>query len=68
MHFRLIFALTVLCSAVPAAAQGAAQVSEGSSLTLFALGAAGVLLGRRLSMRRKDKDQDGDQAGDSGQD
>ena len=56
MDLRPPIAVILLCSAVPAAASGAAQVSEGSSLTLFALGAAGVLLGRRLSMRRKDKD------------
>lgn len=53
---RLTYAAILLLSAAPAAAQGAAQVSEASNITLFALGVAGVLLGRRLSMRRKDDD------------
>lgn len=39
------------------ASQAAAQIPEGSHFTLFALGAAGVLIGRRLSMRKgNDKD------------
>jgi len=46
----------MLISAAPAAAQGIAQVPEASSLTLFGLGVAGVLIGRRLSMRGKDRD------------
>lgn len=45
-----------MVSATPAWAEGAAQVPEGSGLTLFALGAAGVLIGRRLSMRKSGKD------------
>lgn len=52
MSARLLAAL-VLLSASPAAAQTSAQVPEGSQLTLFALGLAGVLIGRRLSARRK---------------
>lgn len=53
---RLTYAAILLLSAAPAAAQGAVQVSEASNITLFALGVAGVLLGRRLSMRRSDDD------------
>lgn len=50
-----LFVLLLLTSA-PAMAADSAQVPEGSQLTLFALGVAGVLLGRRLSARRSDKD------------
>lgn len=65
MIFRILLALAtslVLLSS-PAAAQSvsqaAAQIPEGSHLTLFALGAAGVLIGRRLSMRKhRDSDDD----------
>ncbi len=56
MAARLTYAAILLLSAAPAAAQGAVQVSEASNITLFALGVAGVLLGRRLSMRRRDDD------------
>ena len=40
--------------ASPAAAAGGAQVPEASSMLLFALGAAGVMIGRRLSSRKED--------------
>jgi len=56
MRFRITIAGAMLISAAPAAAQGIAQVPEASSLTLFGLGVAGVLIGRRLSMRGKDRD------------
>ena len=56
MRFRLTLAGAVLASAAPAAAQGVAQVPEASRLALFGLGVAGVLIGRRLSMRGKDRD------------
>ncbi len=52
----LIFAATMLLAAHPAAASGTAQVPEASSLSLFALGVLGVIVGRRLSIRRSDKD------------
>lgn len=58
MPSRLALAAIALLSAAPAWATGAAQVPEGSGLTLFALGAAGVLIGRRLSMRKADKKSD----------
>lgn len=47
----LSFAL-VLFAAPASAADGTAQVPEGSSLTLFALGLAGVMIGRRFSSRK----------------
>ncbi len=58
MLSRLALAAIALSSSAPAWASSAAQVPEGSGLTLFALGAAGVLLGRRLSMRKADKNRD----------
>jgi len=49
----LSFAL-VLFAAPASAADGMAQVPEGSSLTLFALGLAGVMIGRRFSSRKRE--------------
>ncbi len=49
----LSFAL-VLFAAPASAADGSAQIPEASGLTLFALGLAGVILGRRFSMRKGD--------------
>ena len=48
--------LTLLLLAIPAPvmAADASQVPEGSSLTLFALGILGVIVGRKLSMGPKD--------------
>ena len=57
MIARLLLALSlslVLLAAPANAAAGSAQVPEGSSLTLFALGLAGLILGRRFATRRKD--------------
>lgn len=56
MALRLTYTAILLLSAAPAAAKGAVQVSESSNITLFALGVAGVLLGRRLAKRGKDED------------
>ncbi|WAT17679.1 hypothetical protein OZN62_12285 [Aurantiacibacter sp. MUD11] len=56
MFSRLTLAAVFLWQAAPAAAAGATQIPEGSQLTLFALGALGVIIGRRLSMRGADKD------------
>ena len=39
-------------------AAGGVPVPEGSQATLFALGLLGVIVGRRASMRRPDKDED----------
>lgn len=55
MTGRLILILLLAALAAPAAAAGA-QVPEGSNLLLFALGALGVLVGRRASMKRRDRD------------
>lgn len=50
-------ALTLALTASPALANGeGAQVPEASAITLFALGVLGIIVGRRGSMRRKDKD------------
>lgn len=56
MWSRFTIAAIMLADASPAAAQEAAQVPEASSLTLFALGVAGVLIGRSLSVRGKGRD------------
>lgn len=53
MVARSLIFLVALLSAVPAWAGNAAQVPEGSNLTLFAIGIAGVLIGRHASARRK---------------
>lgn len=53
---RSAFAIMLLFAAAPAAANGSAQIPEASSLTLFALGALGVIIGRRLSMRKSDRE------------
>lgn len=56
MLHRIIPHAILLLAATPAMAEGGAQVPEASSLSLFALGVLGVLVGRRLSMRKSDKD------------
>jgi hypothetical protein len=45
-----------LALASPALAQGGAIVPEPSDLTLFALGIAGVIIGRRASIKRRKDD------------
>lgn len=56
MLYRIIPTAFLMSVASPAAAT--AQVSEGSSLTLFALGVLGVMIGRRLAIRKSDGDED----------
>lgn len=56
MLMRLSITAALLLGASPAMAQSAAQIPEASGLTLFALGVAGVIIGRRLSMRKSDED------------
>lgn len=53
MVARFLVALAAVQMASPAMAAGGAALPEGSNLTLFALGIAGVLIGRRASMGRK---------------
>jgi len=57
MLLRIAITTMACCLASPALAGGAAQVPEGSSITLFAMGAAGVIIGRRLSIRRSKQDR-----------
>ncbi|WP_305098474.1 PEP-CTERM sorting domain-containing protein [Croceibacterium aestuarii] len=56
MGLRWLLCTCLLCASDAAFAGGGAQVPEGSQFTLFALGLAGVLIGRRLSMRGPGED------------
>ena len=56
MTYRIPLVILLLLSSTPAAANSGAQIPEASSMTLFALGVLGVIVGRRLSMRKSDKD------------
>lgn len=52
----LFFALALVMLTAPAnAADGSAQVPEASNLTLFALGLAGLIIGRRAAMKKNGK-------------
>lgn len=51
---RLPLSLLALLAPTPVWAGEAAAVPEGSNLTLFALGVAGVLIGRSASRRKRD--------------
>ncbi|RPF72227.1 PEP-CTERM sorting domain-containing protein [Aurantiacibacter spongiae] len=55
MPSRLSLAVVLVAIPAPAAAQASASVPEGSSALLFAVGALGVLVGRRFSIRRSDR-------------
>ena len=57
---RLFIGLLLLATPAAALAAGAVPVPEGSQFTLFALGALGVLIGRRASMRRPQDDREQD--------
>jgi hypothetical protein len=50
MVARLSLTVIALASAAPAWAHESAAVSEGSHLTLFALGLLGVIVGRRAAI------------------
>ena len=56
MPYRILTPVLIAFSAAPAMATATAQVPEASSVTLFALGVLGVIVGRRLSMRKSDGD------------
>ena len=60
MVLRLLACLIALTTPAAALAAGAVPVPEGSQFTLFALGALGVLIGRRASMRRPQDDREQD--------
>jgi hypothetical protein len=64
MAARILVALVALATAVPAWAEGATAVPEGSHATLFALGVLGVIVGRRASIdaqrRARAKERDAD--------
>ena len=63
MAIRILLVLTlslVILVAPAAASDSMAQVPEGSSVTLFALGLAGLLIGRRFAMRKGDDNSDQD--------
>jgi hypothetical protein len=55
VRLLLVFPSALVICAAPAAAGDGAQVPEASSVTLFALGLAGVMIGRRLSRRKSGK-------------
>ena len=46
-----LFAITALVAASPALAGGATTVPDPSDITLFAIGLAGVIVGRRFAKR-----------------
>lgn len=54
----LILGLAALLAAAPASAQGPAAIPEPSNWALFALGVAGVLIGR-FGFRGRRRDRDG---------
>lgn len=49
-----VFLLASLLAAAPAQAAQSVELPEGSSLTLFALGVLGVIIGRRVSAGKRD--------------
>lgn len=58
MVAQLFLCFTLLATPAAALAAGGVPVPEGSQATLFALGLLGVIVGRRASMRRPDRDED----------
>ncbi|MXO58200.1 hypothetical protein GRI89_01395 [Altererythrobacter salegens] len=53
---RILMSAAFLLSSSAALAGDGMQVPEGSQVTLFALGLAGVLIGRRLAIRDPGQD------------
>jgi hypothetical protein len=58
MVARLLIGFILLATPAAALAAGGVPVPEGSQATLFALGLLGVIVGRRASMRKPDRDED----------
>ena len=56
MVVRLFMGLLLLVTPAAAMASAGIPVPEGSQFTLFALGLIGVIVGRRLSMKRPEQD------------
>lgn len=56
LSMRFLPPFLMLISAAPAAAQNGIEVSEPSSMALFALSVLGVLVGRQAAKRRADDD------------
>ncbi|MEO6152520.1 MAG: PEP-CTERM sorting domain-containing protein [Croceibacterium sp.] len=54
MVARLLLAVSLFLAATPAWADASTAVPEGSNFALFGIGLAGVLIGRRASMRKRD--------------
>jgi hypothetical protein len=53
----LLAVLVLLASATAAHAQAGTALPDPSGLTLFALGVAGVIVGRNIAARKKDEDE-----------
>ena len=64
MVLRLFVCLLALATPAAALAAGGVPVPEGSQFTLFALGARGVIIGRRASLRRPDSSEQADRERD----
>ena len=57
---RILFALLLTTAAAAAqASAGATSVNAPGDILLFGLGVSGVLIGRRLHRRRRDRRRDG---------
>jgi hypothetical protein len=50
----LVAAAVILIQATPAHAAGAFMLPDPSGITLFTLGVAGLLVGRKFAAKRKD--------------
>lgn len=51
---NILFAVTILIQAAPAHAAGSFALPDPSGVTLFTLGVAGLLIGRKFAGTRKD--------------
>jgi len=51
---NILFAAAILVQAAPAHAAGSFALPDPSGVTLFTLGVAGLLIGRRFAGKRKD--------------